>query len=252
IDSRGWLWIGFRNRGVSMTKDPAAEHPDFVNYSTVTGLASDYVLSISEDDSGRIYLGTFKGLDRLDPLTGEIRHFTAKDGLAGDAIGQCTKDRQGNIWVATNTGLSKLDPHAEQFRTREPAIFISRVQVAGEDVPVAETGAVSVSPIELPSSRNDLLIEYVGLSFQGEQEIKYQYKLEGANADWSAPADLRSVNYGRLSPGRYHFLVRAITRDGIASVEPAVFEFRILPPIWQRWWFISLMTLAVATVIYSL
>src|SRR5215510_10269066 len=78
IDSRGWLWIGLRNRGVSMTKDPAAEHPEFANYSSAPGLASDYVLSITEDDSGRIHLGTFKGLDRLEPLTGEIRHFTAK------------------------------------------------------------------------------------------------------------------------------------------------------------------------------
>ncbi|HEY3135071.1 MAG TPA: two-component regulator propeller domain-containing protein [Blastocatellia bacterium] len=252
IDSRGWLWIGLRNRGVSMTKDPTAEHPEFTNYSIATGLASDYVLSITEDDSGRIYLGTFRGLDRLDPLTGEIRHFTSKDGLAGDAISQCMRESKGNIWIATNTGLSKLDPRAERVQKRDAAIFISRVQVAGEDLPLAETGVVRMSAIELPASRNDLLIEYVGLSFQGEQEIKYQYKLEGANADWSQPAELRSVNYGRLSPGGYRFLVRAINREGIASTEPAMFEFRILPPVWQRWWFISLMTLFIAAVIYAL
>jgi ligand-binding sensor domain-containing protein/two-component sensor histidine kinase len=252
IDSRGWLWVGFRSRGVSMTKEPAAEHVEFANYSTATGLASDYILSITEDDSGRIYLGTLKGLDRLDPLTGEIRHFGAKDGLAGDAISQCMKDRQGNIWVATNTGLSKLDLRAEPAGTREAAVFISRVQVNGEDLAIPETGAVRVSPLDLPASRNDLLIEYVGLSFQGEQEIRYQHKLEGAHANWSQPGELRSVNYGMLSPGTYRFLVRAITREGIESPEPAVFEFRVLPPVWQRWWFISLMTLFIGAVIYAL
>lgn len=252
IDSRGWLWIGLRNGGVSSSKDPTAEHPEFINYSTATGLASDYVGAITEDDSGRIYLGTFKGLDRLDPFTGEIRHFTTKDGIAGDVIGQCMKDSSGYIWVATSTGLSKLDPRSEHVATHQPVIFLSRVQVAGEDLHLAESGAVRISGLELPASRNDVLIEYVGLSFQGEQEIKYQYKLEGTSGDWSLPSDLRFVNYGRLAPGQYSFLVRAIGQQGVASSEPAVFEFRILPPVWQRWWFISLVTLFIGLMVYAL
>jgi signal transduction histidine kinase len=234
-----------------MSKNPAAEHPEFVNYSSATGLASDYVSSIAEDDSGRIYLGTFKGLDRLDPATGDIRHFTTKDGLAGDVISQSMKDRFGNVWVATSTGLSKLDPRAEHISTQQPAIFLSRIQVAGEDLPIAETGTLHIGVLELPASRNDVLVEYVGLSFQGEDDIKYQYKLEGSNADWSRPGLLRSVNYGRLSPGRYRFLVRAINKQGTMSAEPAVFEFRILPPIWQRWWFLVLTTLLAGAAVYE-
>jgi signal transduction histidine kinase len=96
-----------------------------------------------------------------------------------------------------------------------------------------------------------VLVEYVGLSFQGEGEIRYQYKLEGANADWSQPGVLRSVNYGRLAPGHYRFVVRAISKQGLVSADPAVLEFRILPPIWQRWWFLALGTLVVAAAVYA-
>jgi|ERR1041384_646342 ligand-binding sensor domain-containing protein/signal transduction histidine kinase len=252
VDSRGWLWVGLRNSGASVSKDPGAQRPEFVNYSTSNGLASDYVGSITEDDKGRMYLGTFKGLDRLDPLTGEIRHFTTKDGLAGDIIGQCMKDTRGNIWVATSTGISKLDPSAENVAAHQPAIFLSRVQIAGEDFRLAETGTTSISGLVLPAARNDLLVEYIGLSFQGEQEIKYQYKLEGTSGEWSAPSDLRFVNYGRLAPGQYRFMVRSISQQGITSAEPAVLEFRILQPLWLRWWFITLMTLLVAVAMYAL
>jgi hypothetical protein len=52
IDHRGWLWIGLRYRGVSMTTEPGAEHPHFVNYSTLNGLASDTVWCITEDGRG--------------------------------------------------------------------------------------------------------------------------------------------------------------------------------------------------------
>jgi two-component sensor histidine kinase/streptogramin lyase len=248
-DSRGWLWVGLRYKGVSVTKDPTAETPLFVNYSTEQGLASDTIWSITEDDAGRIYLSTGKGLDQLDPATGRIRHFSTKDGLAGDSVGQCLTDRNGNIWVVTSQGLSKLNPRAERI-VHPPPIYLSRVQVAGEDLPLAETGVLQVPEFELPATRNNLLVEYVALGFQGEQRLRYQYKLEGVDRDWSAPSEGRAVNYPRLTPGSYQFLVRAINQKGAMSLEPAVLQFRILPPIWQRWWFIGLMALVMGSLIY--
>ncbi|HVS81259.1 MAG TPA: two-component regulator propeller domain-containing protein, partial [Pyrinomonadaceae bacterium] len=246
LDSRGWLWIGLRFGGVSMTKDPGAAPLKFVNYSTQNGLASNTVWSITEDDAGRIYLGTGRGLDRLDPSTGRIHHFTIADGLAGDLIIYCLKDSRGNIWVATTTGLSKFNPRAERVVNSSPPIYLSRVNVAGEDLPLQETGALQMSGLALPASRNNLLVEFVGLDFQSEGALKYQYQLEGVDADWSPPTDQRSVNYARLAPGSYRFMVRAINREELVSLAPAVLEFRILPPLWQRWWFLTLATILVA------
>jgi len=190
-------------------------------------------------------LSTGKGLDQLDPVTGRIRHFNTKDGLASDTVGHCLKDRNGNIWVSTTQGLSKLNPRAERKMDYPPPIYLSRAQVAGEDLPLAETGALSIPDLELPASRNNLFIEYVALSFQGEQRLRYQYKLEGVDGDWSQPSEARSVNYARLAPGSYQFMARAINHEGMMSAEPAVFQFRILPPFWQRWWFVSLSALGV-------
>jgi signal transduction histidine kinase len=250
-DSRGWLWIGLRYRGVSVTKDPSAETLKFVNYSTEQGLASDAVWSITEDDAGRIYLGTGKGLDQLDPATGRIRHFSARDGLAGDVINHCLKDRNGAIWVATALGLSKFDQRAERGVNYPPPIYLSRTQVAGEDLPLPETGAPRIPELEIPYARNNLLVEYVGLSFQGEQRLRYQYKLEGGDGDWSEPSEGRSVNYARLAPGSYQFMARAINQEGTMSPEPALFRFRILPPLWQRWWFLALAATLTALAGYA-
>jgi ligand-binding sensor domain-containing protein/two-component sensor histidine kinase len=252
-DRRGWLWIGLRYKGVSMTKDPTAEHPTFVNYSTEHGLASDTVWSITEDDVGRIYLGTGKGLDQLDPTTGRIRHFTTADGLPSNWIDDCRTDHHGNIWVATSQGLSRLNPRAERRVERPPPIYLSRVQVGGQDLALPETGAQRLPALTLPASQNNVRIEYVGLSFQGEQALQYEYQLEGVDANWTPPTEERSVNYASLSPGTYRFLVRAVSPDGIASPTPATVAFTILPPVWQRWWFLTLVALflaGVATMIY--
>jgi signal transduction histidine kinase/ligand-binding sensor domain-containing protein len=252
VDSRGWLWIGLRYKGVSVTKDPTASSPQFTNYSAETGLASDAVWAISEDNSGRMYFGTGKGLDQLDLTTGRIHHFNTDDGLASDIVNSCFKDHEGNIWVGTTLGLSKFNPRAERPATTAAPIYLSRVQIAGEDFGLPETGALQIPQVELSAARNNVTIDYVALSFQGENELRYQYKLDGIDKDWSAPTEARSINYAHLAPGSYQFLVRAINADGVVTREPASFQFRILPPIWQRWWFITLAALAIGFIMYAL
>lgn len=81
--------------------------------------------------------------------------------------------------------------------------------------------------------------------------MRYQYKLEGVDTDWSAPTETRSINYAHLAPVSYQFLVRAINREGIVSPEAASFQFRILSPIWQRWWFLTIAALLFALLIFA-
>lgn len=249
-DHRGWVWVGLRYRGVSMTKNPQAERPTFVNYSTSEGLSSDSVLCITEDEQGRIYLGTSRGLNQLDPATGHIRHWRKWDGLAGDVVTDCLKDRQGNIWIATTSGVSRYDPRAEQSDAFAPPIYLTRIQVTNEDLVVPERGARWLPEQRLRAGQNTVRMDYVAVDLQAGHALRYQYKLEGVDGDWSAPTEERSVTYARLAPGSYRFLARAISHQGTVSREPAVFSFVIVPPVWQQGWFIALMALIGSILVY--
>lgn len=251
LDSRGWLWIGLRNKGVSVTTAPSDYPLSFVNYSTADGLASNTVWSITEDDFGRMYFGTGRGLDRFDPLTGRIRHITAGEKLVGDSLVQCMKDSRGNIWVATTTAILKLDPRAEPDQHKAPPVYLTKLRVAGAELPMPDAGATHGPSLTLGPSGNNLLIEYVGLDFHSDRELKYQYKLDGVDTDWSPPTDQRSVNYASLAPGSYKFMVRAVNQQGIISPEPAIVEVRILPPIWRRWWFLLAAAAVVGLAAYA-
>ena len=58
------------------------------------------------------------------------------------------------------------------------------------------------------------------------------------------PRAERSVLLGNLAPGAYRFLFRAVTPDGVVSPAPASLAFKLLPPYWQRWWFVLLVATA--------
>ena len=82
--------------------------------------------------------------------------------------------------------------------------------------------------------------------------LRYQYQLSGVDSGWSALTDQRTVNYASLSPGRYRFLVRAVNPRGLSSEQPASVDFSILPPIWRRWWFVTLAGLVIGSAVYLL
>lgn len=251
VDSRGWLWIGLRFKGVSVTKDTGAKNPSFINYSFEKDqLSSNAVRSITEDDAGRIYFATDRGLDRYDPNKNLWTHFTKKDGFAGSMIYSVLNDSRGFIWAGTEGGLSRFDPRQEKIPNITLPIYLSRVQIAGENLALPETGTDFIKPLELSSSGNNLTLGFVAPNFQNQENVFYQYKLSNVDAVWSKPTKLRVVTFARLAAGEYRFLVRAVDNHGLTSVKPAVFEFRILPPIWRRGWFFALMSLFAAVVIY--
>jgi ligand-binding sensor domain-containing protein len=252
VDSRDRVWFGLLYGGLWMTAEPDAKEPSWTHYSTADGLSSDSVNAIGEDHLGRIYVGTSRGLDRLELDTGRIRTFTSQDGLAGDFVNHVLRDRRGYLWVSTMTGLTRFDPRSEPAPGPAPPVLFTHLQVAGEEVRLPERGAREIPALRLGASNNNLLIEYVGLSFRNEGSLRYQYRLDGIDADWSPPGEQRSVNYARLAPGAYRFLVRAVTPEGQAGREPATLAFQIAGPFWHSRWFLISAALALAVVVESL
>ncbi len=250
-DHAGRLWAGTTRGGLVRIDDPSAERPGFNVYSTKQGLSSNDVRAITEDHWGRIYFWTGRGVDRLKPETGAIRHYTEADGLvpSGSDNNVAFCDHRGTLWFGLE-GLSRLEPEPDRPEAAPPPIRITKVRVRGTQYPTSELGETELSGLTFEPDQNELQVEFASLNFAVGDVIKYQYKLEGAETDWSAPTDLRVVNYPRLSPGNYRFLVRAINADGLVSAAPAAVSFRLLPPVWSRWWFLTLAALLAASLVY--
>jgi ligand-binding sensor domain-containing protein/signal transduction histidine kinase len=251
LDHSAKLWVGSSRGGLSRVDGPQAERLRFVTYTTGQGLSSNSVLCITEDAEGRIYAGTGRGLDRLDPKTGYVRHYTSADGLARGRIDEAFRDRHGALWFGSPQGLSRLISETDAPRL-PPPILISGLRIAGKAHRVSELGETEVTQLQLVPNQTDVQIDFVGLSFGMGEALRYQFMLEGVEREWGVPTAQRSVNYANLRPGTYRFLVRALTADGLPSSSPAIVAFTILPPVWQRWWFLALVALTASLAVYSL
>jgi signal transduction histidine kinase/ligand-binding sensor domain-containing protein len=234
VDHAGRLWVGSSQGGLARIDDPAAARPRFSVYTTRSGLASNEIACLTEDVWGRIYAGNGRGIDRLDPETGRVRHYGEAEGVRYGLPPQVAfRDRQGSLWF----GAARLTPVQDEPSEPAPPIRITQVRVRGAERPVSALGERRVSGLRLKSVENQVQIDFASLNFGVSETIRYQYKLEGSEKDWGPLVDSRSVNYAVLSPGSYRFLVRAVNTGGLASVSPASVEFMVLPPFWMRWWF---------------
>lgn len=123
-DSTHRLWVGTWEAGLFL-RGKSAGGGVWENWrSAPGGLASDFVRSFIEDDRGDIWIGTFLGLNRVDPATGRMTVYTA-DGTPGSlthsSIWDLIKDHQGTIWAGTYFGgINYFNPEYEIYtRYRE-------------------------------------------------------------------------------------------------------------------------------------
>jgi ligand-binding sensor domain-containing protein/signal transduction histidine kinase len=244
------LWIGSEHGGLGRIVNTDTAHPSVEVYNQPRGMSSDTIECLVEDRAGRIYAGTGQGVDRLDPATGHIRHFSTADGLGHGAFHGAARDASGALWFATTQGLSRLIP-ADDPSSVAPRMFITDLRVGGESYPVSPLGETRMTLPDLAPSRNQLQVGFVGLDYEPGSVVRYVYKLAGADARWSRPGDQQPVSYAALKPGTYQFLVKAITADGAESPAPAEVDFTVLAPVWRRWWFVSLMASAAAALVFA-
>lgn len=251
IDRQGRVWVATSLSGLIKIENPLSENPKFTTYTTEHGLSSNHIQYITEDDFGRIYFVTSRGMDRLEPETGKIKYYTLADGLAAAGSGSAFRAADGNLWLGTTRGLSKFVPETAQS-IAEPPIYIGGLRVAGRPQPISALGETEISGLVLEPDERQIQIDFYGLSLATGETLHYQYKLEGADADWSEPSIKRDANYANIAPGKYRFLVRAVGVDGTPSQSPAVVSFTVLRPVWQRWWFLLGASILVGLLAYAL
>jgi len=126
----GSLWIGTVDAGVARWWPGANSWEYFRHEDAGDSLAHDNVLSLLEDRSGRIWIGTLAGLSVYDVREKALRSFHSVPGdtrsLSGDAISTLLQTRDGTLWIGTRSGLNRLDAesarggaHFTHFQSRD-------------------------------------------------------------------------------------------------------------------------------------
>lgn len=248
IDHDGRVWLP--GAGGVWSADARADIPRFERHAMRADVTRTEFWCATEDRLGRLWFGSSQGAYRIDPDSGEERRFTSDDGLVGNLVPVCHRDGAGVLWFSDYAGVSRFEPGTERPPTLAPA-RLRELRFAGEAVSLPSTGASEAGPFTVGPARRRVAVEYFAVHLGPGPPPRFQYRLEGADADWSAPTRRRAVQYAALAPGRYRFAVRTVDEEGTASPTVAGFAFRVLAPVWARWWFLTLAALGLAVAVHA-
>lgn len=214
-------------------------------FTSDDGLSSESCKTVIEDEKGLIWVGTIRGLNRFDGSSFDL--FTTKDGILSNEFmrGADFKDHEGNIWFGTNKGVTIFNYNARiQPNLTEPPIHIISFKVYGSEMEMKPG-------LQLAYNKNYVAFEFSGITFTAPEELTYSYRLEGLEETWTQ-GKVGARQYGHLAPGPYTFHVKAKNGDGVESSREASYSFVIIPPIWQRGWFIFLEVILLVSIIYMI
>ena len=239
--------------------------------------------------NGEMWIATrFNGLSVYK--NGEIRSLTREDGLYTNTVSAMAEDPSGRMWLATPGGVLSSD-RANSFRLNSHKYlenshfdfigFVSGKQVfygtSWNEFVVYEYGKDLLEPVPVPanisglrvngaatslSAQKDIRfsygenlyeIDFIGVSHSYAEPLRYEHRLVSSNGvEWLGETRLRTVQYTSLQPGDYSFDVWAIKPDGARSEASSHLQFTVLPPWWQRWWFVGSLILVIGGILYGL
>ncbi len=233
----GTLWIASYDDGLIGYRDGHV----IATITSTEGLTSNICRAL-EIENARLWVGTDKGLNRIDLGTPEhrITHYTYNDGLGSDMINTIYTDSQ-EVYVGTPAGLSFFDQGKVDNRSGCRLVLLDLVQ--GGKKPEERNGNFI-----FPYPGNNIRFDYVGISYKSAGNILYKYRLTGLDSNWRTTRET-FLDYPTLSAGPYDLQLVAINKFGIQS-QPLFLRFTITTPFWKSTWFEMLVLVMLVGLIF--
>lgn len=236
-------------------EDPANPTPDRMVatfYTERDGLSHNAVVSILEDDHGRLWCGTKNGISVfLNPQHGPetqpvFKIYRPENGLQSPEFGRnaAFRNGKGEFIFGGTTGVNIFHPDSIPDNPHLPPLEITSLTTFDKNHPelgaVSLPGASTLDEVVLSYRNNLFYIQFAALDFRDPSQHRYAYRLEGFQNRWVYIGQQNEVTFTNLDPGTYLFQVKGTNNDGLWSDTPRTLRIVITPPWWKTWWAYSL------------
>ncbi len=238
----GVVWIGTLLGGLNRL-DPATQ--TFRHFTQNQGLPSDAIYGILRDREGMLWMSTNRGLARFNPQSETFQNYDRSDGLQGYEFnaGAYYQNNHGRMYFGGIRGFNAFFPDQVEDNPLIPQVVVTAFkkfnQTERKDLKPGEQ-------ITLLHTDNFISFEFAALDYSAPEKNQYAYQLVGFDKDWVNAGTRRYTSYTNLRGGHYTFRVIGSNQDGVWNPEGAVVEIYVIPPFWERWWFIGTVGLLLA------
>jgi len=222
------------------------------------GLPGNSLLRMLEDKTGNLWISTFSGLSRFNPVKKVFRNFFQSDGLQSNqfSFNASLALKSGEFLFGGINGFTRFYPDKIDDSIDYPPVFLNGIRI--NNVPAEENDSDvtgrnmdGITAVTIPYDAATISIDFVALQFDGANKINYAYYLEGWDKGWNYVNKSRTANYSRLHEGSYTFKVKAASQEDKWGRETLLLHVNVLPPWYRTWWALLLYICCAILLIYA-
>ena len=218
------------------------------------GLRSNNVLSIHVDTEGDLWVGTDKGVSRINQDQRIENFYFRSDEVKSRCYPNSISEGNGFLHFGTYNGVMRISKSESDKSSGLLPTYVKSYSYLNKGVDdqkvrigVKEFGLPS--KLSLPYDANFLNFTFESIDLSAADLLEYRIKLIGLEVDFNLIGSNRDFTYANLDPGSYELQVSSRSTNTEWS-ENASFSFTIRPPYWETWWFrISLLILFIGTAV---
>lgn len=249
------IWVGTQGEGLCLFD---ARNGKFIRYAEQEGISNAVIYKILEDDEGKVWVSTNKGISSFDPTTSRFKNYFPYNGLQRSTfcLGAGLKTSRGELFFGGLDGFNYFNPKLLNFNRNVPKLVLTDLRISNSSVIPGDKAAIKehisvAKEMELDYKQN-FSIDFTTLNYTAPQESRYSYMLEGFDKTWNDVGTSRTAVFSNLPPGEYVFRVKASSDDGSWTTEQAVIHVYVRPPFWLTLYAYILYLLTAGFVLWAL
>lgn len=237
VASNDSVYIITMGGGIQSTSTRDIRHGNMpLNNIISLNKADGMIQSAIEDSRGRIWIVRENSMDMYYPSTDSIVSFGITE-WGKHANFTEAKPRESTltheIIMASYGGAMTFSPEKMTKSSYRPKIVFTGVRFQGEDrmIPVLNTDELDVK-----SDRRNLTIYFSALDYRENYQIRYAYKIDGMDKEWTYVGNSHSASFNNLPCGHIQLLVKSTNSDGVWQNNIHVLKIYSHPTFWETGW----------------
>ena len=226
---------------------------EFTNFPEATTAEGESIVGIQQDKRGYLWLSTYKGLIKFDPVSKFSRWFDNDDGLQSNMfnISAHTTLPNGDLLFGGINGFNRIKTVSNEKNQYLPQVQITGFDVQGKRKNLSYNDKGNPF-IRLTYLENFFRIHFAALDYKRPSNNSFRYRLLDIDDSWRNLRDGHIASYTNIHPGTYRFELVGSNSNGIWNEHPTLLHIFITPPFWQATWFRIIIIVLLIGVVFSL
>lgn len=218
------------------------------------GLPSNTVTSVTQDDLGRLWFATDRGLsfahpDSLDKIVNANYHY----GLQREySYGAAFHLQNGNLFFGSEAGAVMVNPHYIQPHNYNVQLRFTSISCNESDSEKFKEQAAKMlgeGKLSLSYGQRTFELYFESINLRYQFDIAYQYKV--GNGSWSPLTTQQYIRFVNLEPGTHQLTVRAVSKSNHVVLGERKLTITVSRPWWDSWWMWCVYVLFIVSLFYG-